>query len=106
MLKLIFNGLAILFGLVAIWYMLSLKSKKKDEQALIQQIHKERDALIQEKENFNKEHATRYGRERVKNQKLEEEKFEVTVEQSSKQKARDESASIIAELETAIEESQ
>ena len=106
MLKLILNGLAILFGLVAIWYMFSLKSKLKDEQALIQQILKERDTLLQEKEKFNKEHATRYGRERIKNQKLEEEKFEATVEQSTQQKARDESASIIADLEMAIEENQ
>jgi len=106
MLKLILNGFAILLGLVAIWQMFSLKSKMKDEQALIQQILQERDALIQEKEKFNKEHALRYSRERVKNQKLEEEKFEATVEQSTQQKARDESASIIAELETAIEESQ
>ena len=106
MLKLILNGLAILFGLVAIWQMFSLKSKMKDEQALIQQILQERDALIQEKDKFNKEHATRYSRERVKNQKLEEEKFEATVEQSTQQKAKDESASIISELETAIEESQ
>ena len=37
---------------------------------------------------------------------MEEEKFEATVEQSTQQKARDESASIIADLETAIEESQ
>ena len=68
MLKLILNGLAILFALVAIWQMFSLKSKMKDEQALIQQILLERDALIQEKEKFNKEHALRYSRERVKNQ--------------------------------------
>ena len=106
MLKLILNGLTILFGVVAIWKMYSLKSKMKDEQTLIQQILKDRDALIQEKEKFNKEHASRYGRERVKNQKLEEKKFEATVELSTLQKARDESASIIADLETAIEESQ
>ena len=106
MFKFIFNGLAILFGLVAFWYMFSLKSKMKEEQALIQQILKEKDALIQEKEKFDKEHASRYGRERVKNQKLKEGKFEATVEQSTQQKAKAESASIIAELETAIEESQ
>ena len=106
MLKLIFNGLAIVFGLTAIWFMFSLKSKMEDEQALIQQILKEKDALIEEKEKFNQEHALRYGRERVKNQKLEEEKFEATVEQSSQQKARDESASIIADLETAIQDNQ
>ena len=49
--------------------MFSLKSKLKDEQALIQQILKERDTLLQEKEKFNKEHATRYGRERIKKSK-------------------------------------
>ena len=106
MLKLIFNGLAIVFGLTSIWFMFSLKSKMEDEQALVQQILKEKDALVEEKEKFNQEHASRYGRERVKNQKLEEEKFEATVEQSSQQKARDESASIIADLETAVEENQ
>ena len=52
MFKLIFNGLAIVFGLSAIWFMFSLKSKMEGEQALIQQILKEKDALIEEKEKF------------------------------------------------------
>ena len=106
MLKLIFNGLAIVFAFVSIWQMFSLKSKMKEEQALIEKILKERDALVEEKDAFNKEHAVKYSRERVKNQKLEDEKFEATVEESNQQKERDKSASLIADLESSISESE
>ena len=106
MLKLIFNGLAIVFALVSIWQMFSLKSKMKEEQALIEKILKERDSLVEEKDAFNKEHAVKYSRERVKNQKLEDEKFEATVEESNQQKERDKSASLIADLESSISESE
>ena len=106
MLKIIFNGLAIVFALVSIWHVFSLKSKMEQEQALIEKILKERDALVEEKDAFNKEHAIKYSRERVKNQKLEDEKFDASVEESKQKKAKEQSTSIIADLENSISESE
>ena len=106
MLKLIFNGLAIVFALVCIWQISSLKTKKENEQNLIVKILQERDELLAEKEAFNKEHAARYSRERVKNQKLEDDKFEASMEESNQKKAKDQSISIIANLENSISESE
>ena len=60
----------------------------EQEQALIEKILKERDALVEEKDAFNKEHAIKYSRERVKNQKLEDEKFDASVEESKTKKSK------------------
>lgn len=106
MLKFVLNGLAIVFALVCIWQISSLKTKKENEQNLIVKILQERDELLAEKEAFNKEHAARYSRERVKNQKLEDDKFEASMEESNQKKAKDQSISIIANLENSISESE
>ena len=52
--------------------MFSLKSKMKDEQTLIQQILKEKDALIQKKEKFDKEQRFAVRSGESQNQKLKE----------------------------------
>ena len=89
MFKIIFNGLAILFASVSMWQIFSLKSKIKEDQALIRGNLEERDKLVQQKDAVNKEHAQRYSRERVKNKQLEDEKFEASLEESNQKKAKD-----------------
>lgn len=106
MIKLILNGLAFCFSLACIWHMFSLKSKIENEKFLIEKIIDEEKNLTTQKEELNKEHAARYSRERAKNQKLDDEKFEATVEQSTQKQARDQSVALIADLETSVAESQ
>lgn len=106
MFKIIFNGLAILFAAVSMWQIFSLKSKIKEDQALIRGNLEERDKLVQQKDAVNKEHAQRYSRERVKNKQLEDEKFEASLEESNQKKAKDESVSVIEDLENSISENE
>ena len=106
MFKIIFNGLAILFAAVSMWQIFSLKSKIKEDQALIRGNLEERDKLVQQKDAVNKEHAQRYSRERVKNKQLEDEKFEASLEESNRKKAKDESVSVIEDLENSISENE
>lgn len=106
MFKIIFNGLAILFASVSMWQIFSLKSKIEEDQALIRGNLEERDKLVQQKDAVNKEHAQRYSRERVKNKQLEDEKFEASLEESNQKKAKDESVSVIEDLENSISENE
>jgi len=106
MFKIIFNGLAILFAAVSMWQIFSLKSKIKEDQALIRGNLEERDKLVQQKDAVNKEHAQRYSRERVKNKQLEDEKFDASLEESNQKKAKDESVSVIEDLENSISENE
>jgi hypothetical protein len=106
MLKLITNGLAICFSLASIWYMYTLLATIEQEKVLIDTIVAEEKDLSNQKVALNKEHAVRYSRERAKNQKLDDEKFEAKLNESTQQKARDQSVSLISDLETSVAESQ
>ena len=105
-LSFLFNGLSVLASTACVWQIFSMTGKYDAEHARISEILKEKETVLVEQKDLNKEHASRYNRERAKNQQLEEDKFEATMEESSQSKAKLESESLISELENQIKDTE
>ena len=99
----IFNFLALGGSLAGIWQISSMVSLYEEQKEIIARTLEEKNSLVAQREKLNKEHAARYSRERAKNQKLENEKFEAKMVESTQSNTRDKSESLITELEQDIE---
>ena len=99
----IFNFLALGGSLAGIWQISSMVSLYEEQKEIIARTLEEKNSLVAQREELNKEHAARYSRERAKNQKLENEKFEAKMGESTQSNTRDKSESLITELEQDIE---
>ena len=66
----IFNFLALGGSLAGIWQISSMVSLYEEQKEIIARTLEEKNSLVAQREELNKEHAARYSRERAKNQKL------------------------------------
>jgi polyhydroxyalkanoate synthesis regulator phasin len=99
----ILNILALGGSLAGIWQISSMVSLYEEQKAIIARTLEEKKSLVVQKDELNKDHAVRYSRERAKNQKLENEKFEAKMVESTQSNTRDKTESLISELEEDVE---